>query len=144
LIWLVGESPSNITIAFAGAGGLILGIVVVVTNGVVWWANVILFALAFDLAAGFISNLSHSTKSFWSSQSVFLRASYVFAHVTVYPLAVWALVSSSALGGLLTLVLAAKILAFVINGFRKWPSRAAAQSSNPPFSASNSLDLENQ
>jgi hypothetical protein len=115
----VGRHPKKRTLAIAGAGGLLLGIVAVATNGVVWWANVILFALAFDLAAGFVSNLSHSTRSFWSSQSFFLRATYVVAHLSVYPLAIWILVSSSVVGGLLALVLAAKILAFVINGFRK-------------------------
>ena len=117
--WLVGRHPKKRTLAIAGAGGLLLGIVAVATNDVVWWANVILFALAFDLAAGFVSNLSHSTRSFWSSQSSFLRATYVVAHLSVYPLAIWILVSSSVVGGLLALVLAAKILAFVINGFQK-------------------------
>ena len=117
--WLVGRHPKRITLAIAGVGGLLLGIVAVATNDVVWLANVILFALAFDLAAGFVSNLSHSTRSFWSSRSFFLRATYVVAHLSVYPLAIWILVSSSVLGGLLTLVLAAKILAFVSNGFRK-------------------------
>ncbi len=117
--WLVGRHPKKRTLAIAGAGGLLLGIVAVATNDVVWWANVILFALAFDLAAGFVSNLSHSTRSFWSSQSFYLRATYVVAHISVYPLAIWILVSSSVLGGLLTLVLAVKILAFVSNGFRR-------------------------
>ena len=118
-VWLVGRHPKRITLAITGVGGLLLGIVAVATNDVVWWANVILFALAFDLAAGFVSNLSHSTRSFWSSRSFFLRATYVFAHLSVYPLAIWILVSSSVVGGLLALVLAAKILAFVINGFQK-------------------------
>ena len=117
--WLVGRHPKKRTLAIAGAGGLLLGIVTFATSDVVWWANVILFALAFDLAAGFVSNLSHSTRSFWSSQSFFLRATYVVAHLSVYPLAIWILVSSSVVGGLLALVLAAKILAFVINGFQK-------------------------
>ena len=117
--WLVGRHPKRITLAIAGVGGLLLGIVAVATNDVVWWANVILFALAFDLAAGFVSNLSHSTRSFWSSRSFFLRATYVVAHLSIYPFAIWILVPSSVLGGLLALVLAAKILAFVSNGFRK-------------------------
>ena len=118
-VWLVGRHPKKRTLAIAGAGGLLLGIVTFATSDVVWWANIILFALAFDLAAGFVSNLSHSTRSFWSSRSFFLRATYVVAHLSVYPLAIWILVSSSVVGGLLALVLAAKILAFVINGFRK-------------------------
>ena len=117
--WLVGRHPKKSTLVVSGVGGLLLGIFAVATNVVVWWANVILFALAFDLAAGFVSNLSHSTRSFWSSRSFYLRATYVVAHLSVYPLAIWILVSSSVLGGLLTLVLAAKILAFVSNGFRK-------------------------
>jgi hypothetical protein len=117
--WIVGRHPKRITLAIAGVGGLLLGIVAVATNDVVWWANVILFALAFDLAAGFVSNLSHSTKSFWSSQSFYLRATYVVAHLSVYPFAIWILVPSSVLVLLLALVLAAKILAFVSNGFRK-------------------------
>ena len=117
--WLVGRHPKKRTLAIAGVGGLLLGIVAVATNDVVWWANVILFALAFDLAAGFVSNLSHSTRSFWSSQSFFLRATYVVAHLSVYPLAIWILVPSSVLVLLLALVLAAKILAFISNGFRK-------------------------
>ena len=117
--WLVGRHPKKRTLAIAGVGGLLLGIVAVATNDVVWWANVILFALAFDLAAGFVSNLSHSTRSFWSSRSFFLRATYVVAHLSVYPLAIWMLVSSSVLGGFLLLVLGAKVLAFVIDGLRK-------------------------
>jgi len=117
--WLVGRHPKRSTLAIAGVGGLLLGIVAVATNDVVWWANVILFALAFDLAAGFVSNLSHSTRSFWSSRSFFLRATYVVAHLSVYPFAFWILVPSSVLVLLLALVLAAKILAFVSNGFRK-------------------------
>ena len=117
--WLVGRHPKKSTLVVSGVGGLLLGIVAVATNGVVWWAKVILFALAFDLAAGFVSNLSHSTRSFWSSQPFYLRATYVVAHLSVYPLAIWLLVSSSVLGGLLTLVVAAKILAFVSNGFRR-------------------------
>ena len=118
-MWLVGRHPKRITLAIAGVGGLLLGIVAVATNDVVWWAKVILFALAFDLAAGFVSNLSHSTRSFWSSRSFFLRATYVFAHLSVYPLAIWILVSSGVLGGFLLLVLVAKVLAFVIDGLRK-------------------------
>ena len=117
--WLLGRHPKKSTLAIAGAGGLLLGIFAVATNDVVWWANVILFALAFDLAAGFVSNLSHSTRSFWSSQSFYLRATYVVAHLSVYPLAIWILIPSSVLVLLLALVLAAKILAFVSNGFRK-------------------------
>ena len=117
--WLVGKQPKRSTLAIAGVGGLLLGIVAVAANDVVWWANVILFALAFDLAAGFVSNLSHSTRTFWSSRSFFLRVTYVVAHLSVYPLAIWILVSSNVLGGLLALVLAAKILAFVSNGFRR-------------------------
>lgn len=117
--WLVGRHPKRSTLAIAGVGGLLLGIVAVATNDVVWWANVILFALAFDLAAGFVSNLSHSTRSFWSSRSFFLRATYVVAHLSVYPFAIWILVSSGVLGGFLLLVLVAKVLAFVIDGLRK-------------------------
>jgi len=117
--WLVGRHPKRSTLAIAGVGGLLLGIVAVATNDVVWLANVILFALAFDLAAGFVSNLSHSTRSFWSSQSFFLRATYVVAHLSVYPLAIWILVSSGVLGGFLLLVLVAKVLAFVIDGLRR-------------------------
>ena len=115
----MGRHPKKSTLVVSGVGGLLLGIFAVATNVVVWWENVILFALAFDLAAGFVSNLSHSTRSFWSSQSFFLSATYVVAHLSVYPLAIWILVSSSVVGGLLALVLAAKILAFVSNGFRK-------------------------
>ncbi len=119
--WLVGRHPKKRTLAIAGAGGLLLGIVAVATNDVVWWANVILFALAFDLAAGFVSNLSHSTRSFWSSQSFFLRATYVVAHVTIYPLAIWALISSDVLGFFLSVVLGVKILAFIIGGLSRQP-----------------------
>lgn len=119
--WLVGRHPKKRTLVIAGVGGLLLGIVAVATNDVVWWANVILFALAFDLAAGFVSNLSKSTRSFWSSRSFFLRASYVLAHLSVYPMAIWLLVSSDLLNGLLTAILGAKILAFIIGGLRKTP-----------------------
>jgi hypothetical protein len=71
--WLVGRHPKKRTLAIAGVGGLLLGIVTVSTNGVVWWANVILFALVFDLAAGFVSNLSHSTRFFGLVNPFFLE-----------------------------------------------------------------------
>ncbi len=118
-VWLVGRHPKVGTVIVSGALGFLLGGIALSTNEGSWWVNSILFVLAFDLAAGFVSNLSHSTRSFWSSQSFFLRATYVVAHLSFYPLTIWILVSSSVLGGLLALVLAVKILAFVINGFRK-------------------------
>jgi len=130
--WLVGRHPKKITLVFASSGGLLLGVVAVVTNEVMWWANMILFVLAFDLAAGFFSNLSHSTKTFWSSRSFLLRTSYVLAHLTVYPLVIRELVSSDMLGGILGVVLGAKILAFIIGGLRNsHPNRLSVPPNNP-------------
>lgn len=63
--WLVGRQPRGITLVTAGASGALLGLISLALNEAAWWANVILFVLAFDLAAGFVSNLSYSTRSFW-------------------------------------------------------------------------------
>lgn len=112
--WLVGRQPRGITLVTAGASGALLGLISLALNEAAWWANAILFVLAFDLAAGFVSNLSYSTRSFWSGQSFFLRATYVVAHLLVYPLAIWALVSSAILGAALSAVLGAKVVAFIV------------------------------
>ena len=117
-VWLVGRHPKKKTLVAAGSGGLLLGVVAVATNEITWWANLILFALAFDLAAGLFSNLSQSTRTFWSSRSSLLRINYVLAHLTLYPIVIWELVSSNVLGGFLSAVLAAKIIAFIIGGLR--------------------------
>jgi hypothetical protein len=116
--WLVGRHPKIGTLVIAGISGLLLGAGVVAANEQVWWMNVIVFALAFDLVAGFVSNLSHSTRTFWSSRSSLLRINYVLAHLTVYPLAIRELVSSNVLVGFLAAVLAAKVIAFIIGGLR--------------------------
>lgn len=121
-VWLVGRHPKIRTLVTAGAGGLLLGVSTVDTNVLAWWVNVIVFALAFDLAAGFVSNLSHSTRSFWYSRSFALRATYVLTHLTLYPLAIWELVPSDLLRGFLAAVLGAKIVTFVIGGRRNSPS----------------------
>jgi len=90
-----------------------------VSSEVPSWTDLILFVLAFDLAAGFVSNLSNSTRSFWSGQSFFRRATYVVLHLLAYPLAIWALVSSPLWGSVLSVVLGAKIAAFVFGSFRR-------------------------
>jgi hypothetical protein len=120
--WLVGRQPRGITLVIAGASGVLFGLILLAANEAAWWASAILFLLAFDLAAGFVSNLSTSTRSFWSGQPLFLRATYVVLHLLAYPLAIWALVSSAILGAVLSAVLGAKIVAFVVGGFGSWPA----------------------
>jgi len=96
----------------AGAGGALLGTITLTSGTAVWWVNFALFAVAFDLAAGFVSNLTRSTRTFWSAQKLRLRGAYVLVHLIAYPLAIWALAPSAELGVLLSAVLAAKIGAF--------------------------------
>ncbi|MFM2193842.1 MAG: hypothetical protein RLZZ460_512 [Chloroflexota bacterium] len=111
--WLVGREPERGTIAIAGASGAILGIIALAGDAKAYWADIALFAVAFDLAAGLVSNLSRSTRTFWLAQKLHLRRAYVLVHLLAYPLAIWALVPSVELGVLLSAVLAAKIFAFV-------------------------------
>ena len=110
--WLVGREPERGTVVTAGAGGALLGTITLTSGTAVWWVNFALFAVAFDLAAGFVSNLTRSTRTFWSAQKLRLRGAYVLVHLIAYPLAIWALVPSAELGVLLSAVLAAKIGAF--------------------------------
>lgn len=117
--WLVGTRPQTTPLVIAGSGGVLLGMMALLSSEGPWWADVIVFALAFDLAAGFVSNLSQSTRAFWSGQSFFLRTTYVLVHLGAYPFAVWALVSSAWMGGLLSTVLAGKIISFVVGAFRR-------------------------
>lgn len=117
--WLVGTRPQTTTLVIAGSGGVLLGMMALLSNEGPWWADVIVFALACDLAAGFLSNLSQSTRAFWSGQSFFLRTTYVLVHLIAYPLALWALVSSAWVGGVLSGVLGAKILAFLLGAFKR-------------------------
>jgi hypothetical protein len=123
--WLVGRQPRTTTLVIAGASGVLLGLMTLVSSEAPSWTDLILFVLAFDLAAGFVSNLSNSTRSFWSGQSLFLRATYVFLHLLAYPLAIWALVSSALWGSVLSAVLGAKIVAFIFGAFRRAPSEGS-------------------
>lgn len=118
-MWLVGRHPRRITLVIAGSGGVLLGLATLASSETPWWTDLILFVLAFDLAAGCVSNLSNSTRSFWSGQSLFLRATYVVLHLLAYPLAIWALVSSALWGSVLSAVLGAKIVAFIVGVFRR-------------------------
>ena len=120
--WLVGRQPRTTTLVIAGASGVILGLMTLVGSEAPSWTDLILFVLAFDLGAGFVSNLSNSTRSFWSGQSLFLRATYVAFHLLAYPLAIWALGSSAILGAVLSAVLGAKIVAFILGAFKRAPS----------------------
>ena len=120
--WLVGRQPRRITLVIAGASGVLLGLGTLVSSEAPLWTDLILFVVAFDLAAGFVSNLSNSTRSFWSGQSLFLRATYVVLHLLAYPLAIWALVASPLWGSVLSAVLGAKIVSFVFGVFKRAPS----------------------
>ena len=55
--WLVGRQPRGITLVIAGASGVLLGLMTLVSSEAPSWTDLILFVLAFDLAAGFVSNL---------------------------------------------------------------------------------------
>lgn len=115
----MGRQPRGITLVIAGTSGVLLGLMTLLSSEVPSWTDLILFVLAFDLGAGFVSNLSNSTRSFWSGQSLFLRATYVVLHLLAYPLAIWALASSALWGSVLSVVLGAKIVAFIVGVFRR-------------------------
>ena len=119
--WLVGENPKTITLIVAGLVGLSFGLLVMYLYSSQVWTQIILFILSFDIAAGLISNLSQSTRAFWTSQSSLLKGTYIVLHVFVYPIMLWLLTGWSVLFLIVLIPLAAKILAFSIGikGVRK-------------------------
>lgn len=117
--WLVGRHPRRTTLVIAGASGFLLGLMTLASSEAPWWTDLILFVLAFDVAAGLVSNLSVATRRFWSERSLFLRATYVVLHLLAYSLAIWVLVSSALWGSVLSAVLGAKIVAFIFGVFKR-------------------------
>lgn len=114
MAYLVGDTPRPRTLVGAACAGLALGVSAVVFTDTLFWLRVFLFALAFDIGAGWVSNLSHSTRSFWNKQSRALRVSYIVVHLVVYPAALWVLADPVWVWGLLVVALLGKVGAFVV------------------------------
>lgn len=114
LAYLVGESPRPRTLLGAACGGLALGLFALYFTDTLLWERVLLFALTFDIAAGWISNLSESTRSFWKKRSRALQVSYIVIHLGLYPVALWVLTDSVWVWGFLLIALLGKLGAFVV------------------------------
>lgn len=114
IAYLVGENPRPRTLVFAASAGLFLAVLTVVYGAQPGWGQVVLFLLSFDIAAGWVSNLSASTRHFWRQRSRALHVAYVVAHLTVYPLLLWTLIDSLWIRALLLLALLGKLSAFVV------------------------------
>ena len=112
--WLLGASPTTATVRLAAALGGLLAVVAGLTAPIEGLRLFIVMAFSFDLAAGLISNLSQSTQDFWRSQSFFLKGAYVIVHLTLYPIALIALVGVSVTLWILLVTLTAKIFAFTV------------------------------
>ncbi|MFM7824925.1 MAG: hypothetical protein ACKO8K_02410, partial [Candidatus Limnocylindrus sp.] len=63
--WLLGESPTTTTVAFAALWGLCFAVDISTAAGVSGAMQLGLALLSFDIAAGLVSNLSRSTQRFW-------------------------------------------------------------------------------
>ncbi|MBU6333960.1 MAG: hypothetical protein KGS47_06105 [Chloroflexi bacterium] len=115
LAWILGETPTPRTVVAAGVLGAGVAVAVVLASPGVWWMRLILLFLAFDLAAGLVSNLSASTRAFWRARPRGWRWAFIVLHASVYPLAIWSLAGTGAIMWILLAVLLAKIAAFSAN-----------------------------
>lgn len=114
IAYLVGESPRSRTLVSAAFAGLALGVTAVLFADTLFWQSIVLFTLSFDIAAGWVSNLSESTRSFWKRRSLVLQVSYIVLHLAVYPAALWVLTDSVGVWGLLIMALLGKLGAFMV------------------------------
>ena len=114
MAYLVGDTPRPRTLVGAACAGLALGVSAVVFTDTLFWQRVVLFILSFDIAAGWVSNLSESTRSFWKKRSRALQVSYIVIHLAVYPVALWVLTNSVWMWGFLFLALLGKVGAFMV------------------------------
>ena len=114
MAYLVGDAPRSRTLVGAACAGLALGLFAFAFTGTLAWQRVVLFTLAFDIGAGWVSNLSESTRSFWKKRSRGLQVSYIVIHLAVYPVALWVPTDSVWVWGLLLIALLGKLGAFVV------------------------------
>lgn len=114
IAYLVGDAPRPRTLVGAACAGLALGLVAFFFTDMSTWQRVVLFTLAFDIGAGWVSNLSESTRSFWRKRSRGLQVSYIVVHLAVYPLALWLLTDSLLVWGILGMALLGKVGAFML------------------------------
>jgi hypothetical protein len=112
LAWILGETPTPRTAITAGVLGAGFAVAVVLASPAVGWMRLILLFLAWDLAAGLVSNLSASTRAFWRARPQGWRWAFIAVHGSVYPLVIWSLVGPGAVMWILMAALLAKIAAF--------------------------------
>lgn len=114
--WLLGESPTTTTVAFAALWGLCFAAAISTAAGVSGTMQLGLALLSFDIAAGLVSNLSRSTQRFWRSRSDVMRKAYVLLHVALYPIIAILLVGPGITWLILLVGVAAKVGAFQMRG----------------------------
>lgn len=69
IAYLVGENLRPRTLVFAASAGLVVAVLTSLFGAQPGWGQVVLFLLSFDIAAGWISNRSASTRHFWRQRS---------------------------------------------------------------------------
>ena len=114
LAYLVGETPRPRTLWFALGVALAISVPPLFFNTTSFWEQALLFLLAFDIAAGWLSNLTESTRSFWKTRSRALQVSYIVIHLAVYPVVLWVLTDSVWVWGFLFMALLGKLGAFMV------------------------------
>lgn len=114
IAWLVGITPTKRTLVVAGVAGLALAGVVTLATSQMGWGHIVLFLVAFDIGAGWVSNLSQSTRSFWKTRSRAVQVGYIVLHLAFYPVALWVLADSVWVWGLLIMALLGKLGAFMV------------------------------
>jgi hypothetical protein len=113
--WAFGVDPNPRNIAIAITFGAALAALVLLFDPTQWWARIAAALLAFDIGAGLISNATKATAAKWRSAPKLARTIYIAGHLSIYPLALFALVANPALFWLLIALLLVKTGLFIAN-----------------------------
>lgn len=113
--WAFGLDPNPRNIAVALTFGATLAALVLLFDPTQWWARLIAALLAFDIGAGLISNATKATAAKWRSAPKLARTIYIAGHLSIYPLALFALVVNSTLFWVLIVLLLVKTGLFIAN-----------------------------
>jgi len=109
---LLGESPSRIKIILVLAGGTTLALFTGLLSTPFHLRYLFGAVFAFDIGAGWVSKLFPSTAASWRKAAPWARIVFVILHVTLYPLAVFFLLSGSLAMPYLLAILFLKVGAF--------------------------------
>jgi hypothetical protein len=113
--WAFGVDPNPRNIAIAITFGAALAALVLLFDPTQWWPRIAAALLAFDIGAGLISNATKATAAKWRSAPKLARTIYIAGHLSIYPLALFALVANPALFWLLIALLLVKTGLFIAN-----------------------------